>query len=222
MTLATWKGQQPLGYWASTGHDAEAGAGSSAQGVRYNKGEIIKAGDGIPGPIAQTATDRTGTRSGACVWLCVKAGCCRCMLPNTFCMPAHTLKQWRMLAAFPLLPQTHVARAGNLMAEATTNLGIEVVAATGEGARAVAGSGVSQTATERSERPAISGNSRSFRARNVNNPGSHAFTDNGGTSAATTGQGNGPAALAFGAEVASFSRSHRDSMPGGGARDGFP
>lgn len=107
------------------------------------------------------------------------------------------------------------------MAEATTNLGREVIAATSEGARAVAGSGVSDTADTADHHPAITGTSTSFSARHVDNRGSHAFTDNGGTSAATTGQGNGPAALAFGAEVASFSRSHRDKAPFGGPRDGF-
>lgn len=110
------------------------------------------------------------------------------------------------------------------MAEPVTNLGREVVAATSEGARAVAGSGVSDTAEDPTTHPgrAFTGTSKVFTARHVNNKGSHAFTDNGGTSAATTGQGNGPAALAFGAEVGAFSRSHRNKGPGGSARDGFP
>ena len=107
------------------------------------------------------------------------------------------------------------------MGESTTNLGREVIAATYEGARAAAGSGVSDTADEPSAHPALSGNSVSFKARHTNNKGSHAFTEVSGTSAATAGQGNGPAALAFGAEVASFARSHRDKAPFGGPRDGF-
>jgi hypothetical protein len=110
------------------------------------------------------------------------------------------------------------------MAEPVTNLGKEVVAATSEGARAVAGSGVSESAEAPGTHSgtAFTGTSKTFTARNVNNKGSHAFTDNAGTSAATTGQGNGPAAMAFGAEIGAFARSHRDKFPGGGPRDGFP
>jgi hypothetical protein len=113
--------------------------------------------------------------------------------------------------------------AGNTMAESDTNLGHTVVAATSEGARAVAGSGVSDTAAERGlhrNLPALSGNSASFKPRHINNKGSHAFTDNSGTSAATVGQGNGPVAMAFGDQIGAFSRSHRDKEPWGGPRDG--
>lgn len=109
---------------------------------------------------------------------------------------------------------------GNTMGEANTNLGREVIAATYEGARAVAGSGVSDTA-ERREHPAISSTRTSFRPHHVHNKGSQAFTDNAALSAATAGQGNGPAALAFGAEIAASARSHRDKAPFAGPRDGF-
>jgi hypothetical protein len=110
------------------------------------------------------------------------------------------------------------------MAEPAINLGHEVIASTSEGARAVAGSNVADTAEDHGVhgKTSHSGTSQTFKARHVNNRGSHAFTENGGTSSATTGQGNGPVALAFGAEIAAFSRSHRNVGPGGGPRDGFP
>jgi hypothetical protein len=52
VTFTSSKGQQPAGYWAITGHDAEAGAASGAKGIRYNSGTIHMAGDGAPGPLA--------------------------------------------------------------------------------------------------------------------------------------------------------------------------
>lgn len=64
-SMASSTGQQPAGVWAVTNHDAEAGAGSQAKGVRYNAGSIITAGDGAPGPLAQgVATENARTRSG--------------------------------------------------------------------------------------------------------------------------------------------------------------
>lgn len=115
----------------------------------------------------------------------------------------------------------NVLSAGNTMAEANTNLGREVIAATSEGARAVAGSGVSDILDNPSAHPASSGNSHSFKARHIDNRGSHAFTDIAGTSSAIVGPGNGPAALAYGNEVAAFARSHRTSGLLGGPQDGF-
>lgn len=112
------------------------------------------------------------------------------------------------------------------MSETTFNMGHEVIAATYEGAHAAAGSKVADAAEGKGlhAKVSLSGNSNSFRARHVNNRGSHAFTENGGTSSATAGQGNGPVAMAFGLEVAALSRSHRNSgLEGaGGPRDGFP
>lgn len=110
------------------------------------------------------------------------------------------------------------------MAEPVVNMGHEIIASTYEGARAVAGSKVADTAEDKGLHAGVAhtGTSGVFRAGHVNNRGSHAFTENGGTSTATTGQGNGPAALAFGAEIAAFSRSHRNKFEGGGPRDGFP
>jgi hypothetical protein len=109
------------------------------------------------------------------------------------------------------------------MAEPSVNMGRAVVASTYKGARAVAGSKMADVAEDRGMHAgtAQTGTSRVFTARHINNRGSHAFTENGGTSTATTGQGNGPAAMAFGAEIAAFSRSHRDKGPGGSPRDGF-
>jgi hypothetical protein len=87
-----------------------------------------------------------------------------------------------------------------------------VVAATFEGARAASGTGVSNLADD-SPWHAVSGNRDTFRPQHRHERGSTAFTDTAGTSAAVSGEGNGPTALAFGAEVAAFSRSHRASGP---------
>jgi hypothetical protein len=124
------------------------------------------------------------------------------------------------------VPWAPFSHAGNTVAETTINMGHEVIAATYEGARAAAGSKVADAAEDKGmhTKMSASGNSNSFRARHVNNKGSHAFTENGGTSSATAGQGNGPVAMAFGLEVAAFSRSHRNQGLGGAGepRDGFP
>jgi len=170
-------------------------------------------------------TDRICIRMhGACV--CHLAPAQNCVVCDAAKPQAPTCS-WQNVQYSMLNYTTHLhpvvlgCLPGNTMTEATTNLGREVIAATSEGARAVAGSGVSDTADTDNHHPAITSTSTSFSARHVDNRGSHAFTDNGGTSAATTGQGNGPAALAFGAEVAAMSRSHRDKAPFGGPRDGF-
>lgn len=65
-TVATSRGQQPAGVWAMTGQDAEAGAASTSKGIEYNAGDVVAAGDGVPGPLSQgAATDgiRAQTRS---------------------------------------------------------------------------------------------------------------------------------------------------------------
>lgn len=64
MTLTTVKGDQPLGTYALTGHDAESGAASGAKGVRYNEGWVGMAGDGAPGPLALGHAGAQTTRSG--------------------------------------------------------------------------------------------------------------------------------------------------------------
>lgn len=105
-------------------------------------------------------------------------------------------------------------RTGNNPTDANTNLGLEVTAATGLGARAVAGSGVSYTANDRGGKAqrAISYNFMLFRpATSRNKDSSTAFTDTAARSAAEAGLGNGPVAMAWGLETASFSRAWRDA-----------
>lgn len=68
------------------------------------------------------------------------------------------------------------------------NLGREVIAATEQGARAVAGSGVMHTAEVGAS---VSSNTVSFRPATVPNRGSVAFTDVAANSAAVNGMGNG-------------------------------
>ncbi|WIA10881.1 hypothetical protein OEZ85_011047 [Tetradesmus obliquus] len=97
-------------------------------------------------------------------------------------------------------------RSGNTAAEASVNMGIQAVAATSTGARAVAGSGAYHTAAATGG--SVSHNRPLFRPSTVHNPGNAvAFTDIAPLSAAVSGTGNGPVAVAVGDEVAAMARS---------------
>lgn len=102
--------------------------------------------------------------------------------------------------------------AGNTAAEANVNLGLEAIAATGQGARAVSGSAVLNTAAPGA---ATSYNIASFKPQTVHNKGSVSFTDIAPTSSSVSGQGNGPVAIAWGYEVGAMARSQRDPKGSG-------
>lgn len=106
-------------------------------------------------------------------------------------------------------PATHAPHAG-IPVDATVNLGIQTMAATSEGARAVAGSGTMFTG-ENGRDTAISSNTNAFRPVTSRNRGSIALTDTAAKSAATAGMGDGPVAMAWGLEVASLARASRDA-----------
>ncbi|KAF6264006.1 hypothetical protein COO60DRAFT_1634693 [Scenedesmus sp. NREL 46B-D3] len=109
------------------------------------------------------------------------------------------------------LPSGNIAtRSGHLAGEANMVLGREVIAVTGQGARAAAGSGVAHTADREA---AVSSTTALFRPRTVVNKGSVAFTDVAPNSAAVSGMGNGPAAIAWADEVGSMARSWRPMQP---------
>lgn len=98
--------------------------------------------------------------------------------------------------------------SGNAASEANVNLGLEVVAATSQGARAASGSGVMHTAEPGG---AATNNVASFRPGTTKSRGSVSFTDVTPLSASVTGMGNGPVAMAWGNEVGAMARSQKTS-----------
>lgn len=75
------------------------------------------------------------------------------------------------------------------------------------GARAVAGSSVLQSGVNR--KSALTSNIKLFRPGNSQAKGSTSFTDVTPLSTSITGQGNGPAAIATGFEIAAMARSQK-------------
>lgn len=102
----------------------------------------------------------------------------------------------------------HCCTAGNTPAEANVNLGLQVVAATYQGARAAAGSGVLHTGESAG---ANSNNVATYRPGTTVNRGSVSFTDITPNAASVVGQGNGPVAIAWGNEVGAMARSQKGS-----------
>lgn len=141
--------------------------------------------------------------------------CVVCMLLSVLCsfqQPNHQVRdvtvrlQTQFALSSPLFQESATVAAsdpadcctyfvtGNTLGEASVNLGHLVIAHTGEGARAVAGSRVHHSAEE-GRGVAVASQTAAFRPGTVRNGGSVAFTDVSHTSAAVNGMGNGECVL---------------------------
>ncbi|KAF8062681.1 thioredoxin-like 4 [Scenedesmus sp. PABB004] len=194
-SFSTVRGHQPSGLYAVTNQGAEGASAANTRGVRYNAGAAAAGGTG---DLPLRRVDRAGRPARA-------AG--KIIVADEEVYP--TSRAAASTGGSADAPGALV-RSGNYPSDANSNLGIEAIAATYMGARAVAGTSVMHTADDGAT---VSASLRLFTPATPHHVDSTAFTDNTPNSAAVSGYGNGPATIAWGNDVATMARSWRDRVP---------